>query len=63
GVIQLYYMLLKLTKRWPEEMQQAQKGAQAAAADAKEKVEDVGERVSEGARLLVEEGRKAVGGD
>ncbi|KAI7463924.1 hypothetical protein KC357_g8071 [Hortaea werneckii] len=63
GVIQLYYMLLKLTKRWPEDMQQVQKGAQVAAADAKEKVEDVGEKVTEGARHLVHEGRKAVGGD
>ncbi|KAI6865827.1 hypothetical protein KC343_g1822 [Hortaea werneckii] len=63
GVIQLYYLLLKLTKRWPQEVQQAQKGAQAVAADAKERVGDVGEKVSEGARHLVQEGRKAAGGD
>lgn len=63
GVIQLYYMLLKLTKRWPADLQKAQQGAQAAVTDVKERAEDVGERVSEGAKQLVEDGKKAVNGE
>lgn len=38
GVIQLYYILLKLTKRWPEEFNDAAKRAAAAAEEAKKKV-------------------------
>lgn len=63
GIIQLYYALLRLTQRWPAELQKAQAGAQAVAADASARAGAVGETVSEGTKQLVEEGKKAVGGD
>ncbi|TKA75165.1 hypothetical protein B0A55_03988 [Friedmanniomyces simplex] len=61
GVIQMYYMLLRLTKRWPAEAQKMQTSAQAVAADAKERVGNVSVTVAEGAKQLAEEGKKAVG--
>lgn len=63
GVIELYYVLLRLTRQWPTEMQKVQQGAQAVATDARERVENVSETVGEGAKKLLDEGRKAVGGD
>ena len=60
GVIQTYYMLLKLTRRWPEEYQKATDQANKVAADAQERVVNVGETVSEGAKRMVE---KASGQD
>ena len=60
GVIQTYYLLLKATRRWPEEFQKAKDGAGDMAADAQERVVNVGETVSEGAKRMVE---KASGQD
>ena len=54
GVIQSYYTLLKLTQRWPADLQRAQDGAKVVAADAQERVVNVGETVSEGAKRMVE---------
>ena len=54
GVIQTYYLLLKATRRWPEELQKAKDGANSMAADAQERVSNVGETVSEGAKRMVE---------
>ena len=54
GVIQTYYLLLKLTRRWPEEFQKAKNNANEVAADAQERVVNVGETVSEGAKRMVE---------
>jgi hypothetical protein len=63
GVIQLYYLLLKMTKRWPEDLQKAQDGAQAVASDAYERAENMGTTVSEGANQAVREGSKLVNGE
>lgn len=60
GVIQTYYLLLKATRRWPEDFQKAKTGAGDVAADAQERVVNVGETVSEGAKRMVE---KASGQD
>ena len=62
-VIQLYYTLLRLTRRWPNNVQKAQHSAQAVTADAKERAENVGVTVSEGAKLVIEQGRKAIKDD
>jgi hypothetical protein len=54
GVIQSYYLLLKATRRWPAELQKATDGAGKVAADAQERVVNVGETVSEGAKRMAE---------
>lgn len=54
GVIQLYYLLLRLTQSMPAEFQKVQQGASAVAADVQERASHVGETVSEGARSVVE---------
>ena len=53
GVIQTYYVLLKLTRRWPQDLQKAKADAKDVAADAQERVTNVGETVSEVAKNLV----------
>lgn len=63
GVIQLYYFLLRLTRRWPTELHKAQQGANAVATDVRQRAGNVGATVSEGTKQLVEEGKKAVGAD
>ncbi|TKA24343.1 hypothetical protein B0A50_06813 [Salinomyces thailandicus] len=72
GVIQSYYALLKLTKKWPPEepVKRAQEGVEAAVEGAREGLEGVGgkvgevrERFEEGVGTLVKEGRKVVGGE
>lgn len=65
GVIQAYYLLLKTTKRWPQELQKAQEGAKGMAdeaqkgaknvtSEAQERASNLGETVSEGAKRLYE---------
>ena len=61
NVLQSYFALLRLTKRWPEDAQKVQQGAQAVAADAKERASNVTVSVAEGAKHLANEGKKAVG--
>lgn len=71
GVIQLYYALLKVTKRWPEELQKAQAKASHAVEDVKEKaqasathaIEEVKERAESVASSVVDGGRQVVWGD
>lgn len=63
GVIQLYYVMLRLTQGWPTQLQKAQEGAQAVAANATENAGIVGGRVSEGAKQLVDDGKKAIVGE
>lgn len=46
GVIQTYYLLLKLTKRWPAEFEKVQQNATAAAREAAQKAKEVGEKVT-----------------
>lgn len=60
GVIQLYYVLLKLTKRWPADLAQMQNNAGSVAQDAKQRAENVGVTVAEGVGEL---GRKVAGRD
>ncbi|KAK4502340.1 hypothetical protein PRZ48_005765 [Zasmidium cellare] len=45
GVIQLYYILLKLTKRWPEEFNDAAKKAEQVAASAAQEAKNLGKKV------------------
>ena len=65
GVIQLYYILLKLTKRWPAELQhaketaehglhKAQETATHAAEELKERAENVGSTVAESGKQIVD---------
>lgn len=54
GVIQLYYALLKVTKRWPAELQKAQ-------AKASHAVEEVKDRVQASAAHAIEEVREQAG--
>lgn len=65
GVIQLYYILLKLTRRWPEELHQAKETAEQglykvrettthAAEELKERAENVGSTVAEGGKQIVQ---------
>ncbi|KAK5719421.1 hypothetical protein LTR15_007944 [Elasticomyces elasticus] len=61
GVIQMYYMLLRMTKRWPADAQKVQAKAHEIATDATERVSNVSVTVAEGAKQLAEEGKKAVG--
>lgn len=60
GVIQLYYMLLKLTKKWPAEFDQIKQDAGAVASDVQQRAENVGVTLVEGAKTL---GKKATGQD
>jgi hypothetical protein len=53
GVIQLYYVLLKITKRWPEELKELGK-------DVQQRAENVGTTVVEGAKDF---GKKVAGED
>ena len=52
GVIQLYYVLLKLTKRWPDELAKVRDNAASVAMDVQERAENVGVTVVEGAKSL-----------
>lgn len=71
GVIQLYYALLKVTKRWPAELQKAQEKATHAMEDAKEKaqasathaLEEVKERAESVGSSVVDGGKQVVWGD
>lgn len=54
AVIQLYYVLLKATQRWPEELQKAQANAKDLANDAQERAANVGTTISEGAKSMAE---------
>ena len=63
GVIETYYILLRLTQRWPADLRRAQDGAGAVAADAQGRVVNVGETVSEGAKHLARESKKAAVGE
>lgn len=66
GVIQLYYVLLKLTRRWPAELQKAQETAAHAVEDVREKAQDTAshavEDVKEKAESAAEAGRQVVWG-
>ncbi|KAK1070285.1 hypothetical protein LTR12_006510 [Friedmanniomyces endolithicus] len=61
GVIQLYYVLLRLTRQWPGEARKVQINVRAVADDARERVGNVRLTVVEGAKHLAEEGKKDVG--
>ena len=78
GVIQLYYALLKLTSRWPAELQKAQAKATHAVEDAKDKVQasaahaieevkeradSVGTTMVDGGKQVVDSGKQVVWGD
>lgn len=67
GVIQLYYALLKVTKRWPAELQKAQEKAAHAVEDAKENathaIEEVKERAEKVGESVVDGGKQVVWGD
>jgi hypothetical protein len=67
GVIQLYYALLKITKRWPEELQKAQAKATHAVGEAKDSasnvIEEVKERAESVGSSVVEGGRQVVWGE
>ena len=71
GVIQLYYALLKITKRWPAELQKAQAKATHAIEDAKDKVqasaahaiEEVKEQAESVGSSVVDGGKQVVWGD
>lgn len=54
GVIQAYYLLLKTTQRWPEDLGKAKDEAGRVAGNAQERVVQAGEAVSEGAKNLVD---------
>lgn len=66
GVIQLYYVLLKLTRRWPAELQKVQDSAAHALEDVREKAQvgaaHVAEDVRERAGSVVAGGREVVWG-
>ncbi|WPH03200.1 Hypothetical protein R9X50_00607600 [Acrodontium crateriforme] len=53
GVISLYYVLLKMTRKWPDELKRAQESAAIVAAQAKEQMENAAETVVDGAMQLV----------
>ncbi|KAI5357173.1 Putative mitochondrial carrier domain superfamily [Septoria linicola] len=53
GVVQLYYIVLKLTKRWDEELAKAQEQAQELAKDAAQRVENVAVSAAEAAKRAV----------
>ena len=52
-----FMLLLKATRRWPEELRKAQEEAKNLASEAQERAANVGETVSEGARNLVDKAR------
>lgn len=52
GVIQLYYVLLRLTRRWPEEVQKAKDGLGDVTGKAREGLEDVRERAGEAVKSV-----------
>jgi hypothetical protein len=60
GIIQVYYVLLKLLKRWPEELKHIGQEAGAIAKDVQQRAENVGTTVIEGAKDL---GKNVVGED
>jgi hypothetical protein len=66
GVIQLYYALLKVTRKWPAELQKAQAKATHAIGDVKENathvVEGVKERAESVGANVAEGGRQVLGG-
>lgn len=62
GVIQLYYALLKLTRRWPAELQKAQVSASHAIDDAKEHASHAVEDVKEKAESVAVSGKQVVWG-
>jgi hypothetical protein len=71
GVIQLYYALLKVTKKWPDELQKAQAKATHAIEDAKDKVqasaahaiEEVKEQAESVGSSVVDSGKQVVWDD
>ncbi|KAF2482693.1 mitochondrial carrier domain-containing protein [Neohortaea acidophila] len=54
AVLQSYYLLLRLTKQWPEELKKAQDGARELVDEAGERASNLGETVTEGARRVAE---------
>ncbi|EME45461.1 hypothetical protein DOTSEDRAFT_87807 [Dothistroma septosporum NZE10] len=58
GVIQLYYVLLKLTKRWPQELEKVKDETGAVAQDAAKRAANVGVSVVEGMKNM---GRRVTG--
>lgn len=60
GVIQAYYLLLKATKRWPEDLEKAKDGAKEVAADAQERVINASGTVSEGAKRMSADAQERV---
>lgn len=60
GIIQLYYVLLKLTKRWPAELEKVQREAGVVAKDVQQRAENIGSSIKEEAIHL---GKKATGND
>ena len=67
GVIQLYYAMLKVTRRWPAELHKAQEKASHAIGDVKENathaMEGVKERAESVGAGIADGGRQALGGD
>lgn len=67
GVIQLYYALLKVTRKWPAELQKAQQKATHVVGDVKEGathvVEGVKERAESVGANVAEGGRQVLGGE
>lgn len=54
GIIQLYYLLLKLTKRWPAELEKAQREAGIIAKDVQQRAENIGASLVEEAKHLAD---------
>jgi hypothetical protein len=50
GVIQLYYVLLKLTRQWPEKLHDIQESASHAVEEVKDRADNVGTTVIEGVK-------------
>lgn len=57
GVIELYYLLLKVTRRWPAGLQRAEGGAKAVAADAQARVDNVGTMLSQTVKSMAKDGK------
>ncbi|KYG40490.1 hypothetical protein M433DRAFT_77885 [Acidomyces richmondensis BFW] len=57
GVIELYYVLLRITRRWPAELQRAGDGLKAGTADVQARVDSVGETLSQGVKSMANEGK------
>ena len=60
GVIQMYYVLLKLTRRWPEELQRAQDGAREAAGRAQEGAKEAAGKAQARAGVAASEAQERV---